>query len=56
MKTATQNEKGEWVEAMPEPYYPSIFEKCSHILGKHVWTFHRAGYQRKCVMCGKIDS
>lgn len=27
METRIQNEKGEWVEATPEPYYPTIKDR-----------------------------
>lgn len=47
MKTLSQNEKGEWMKAKPEPYYPNLIEKITHFFGKH-W-YYQAD---KCVMCG----
>ena len=38
--TATQNKKGEWVPAIPEPYY-GIRKMCG--CGKSFWTLE--GYQ-----------
>jgi hypothetical protein len=39
---------GHWVPAQEEPYYPNLYEKIMHTLGKHF--FYQA---EDCVMCGK---
>lgn len=49
-KTLRQNKDGSWSEAIPEPYYPSIWETIGHWLGIHQWTYVKP---YSCVMCGK---
>jgi len=46
-----QNPDGSWSDAIPEPYYPSTFEKIKHMFGFHIWTFTNP---RKCVYPGCI--
>lgn len=43
---------GHWVKAKELPYYPSIWERIGHFLGKHVWTI--GVKPRHCVMCGIV--
>ena len=64
-KTITQNKDGNWVEAIPERYHPSLFEKLFHFFGMHQWTWtvhpdetgtlvitKDPAPDAKCVMCG----
>ena len=51
MNAKTQNEKGEWIDAVEEPYYPNYWEKITHWLGKH-WYYQA----RRCVICNKPEN
>lgn len=41
-----QTKDGKWIEATPEPYYPSVIESLLHWFGKHVWS------GKGCLICG----
>lgn len=55
----TQDEHGNWVDAVEEPYYPSLWDKIWCFLGVHE-TRHKLTYGHiirsiyYCVKCGKI--
>lgn len=38
-----------WIPAVPETYYSSLFERITHLFGKH-W-FYECDH---CLLCGKV--
>jgi hypothetical protein len=56
-----QDERGNWVDAVEEPYYPTWIDRIKHAFGLHCWIDRTARFNiayRKieiCSICHKIN-
>jgi hypothetical protein len=45
---------GEWVKAIPEPYYPNLIERILCLVGIHGCVIGERGNKHTCYRCDKI--